>query len=356
MTQTDQHAKNDLRIQKALRVALTLLASYGILVGVGASPVQAYSVTPVRPDLSYWNRSMQADIPFQHGTNISSVDTTDAPPVNDDTSTVWCSNPIGRIITDTLTSNVLAQDLPVNVYLPPCYDGSRFDYPTLYLIQGSGFVQGEWIVDGATRLADLQMSLGMLAPFIIVMPANDLNSGDSGVYINSSGGAGSWEDFIVNDLVPYIDTKYSTWNDRRGRAIGGISRGGYWSLQIAFSHPDLFTVVGGHSPAIASMFLNGVGDGFSMLSMAKSIDSMKTLRIFLDAGDQDEMQPGMLQLAEELLQHGIPYAKSIGTGIHDDRYWSSRMSDYLTFYAADWPMVARTKSQATWQQSFYRFQ
>jgi enterochelin esterase-like enzyme len=240
---------------------------------------------------------------------------------------------------------VLGQELPVQVYLPPCYDGTRYEYPTLYLLQGSGYELGEWVDDGVTRIADLQMSLSILSPFIIVMPANDLNAGDTSKYLDTSYGKGSWEEFIVNELVPMIDQKYSTWKDREGRAIGGISRGGYWSLEIAFSNPDTFASVGGHSPAIAADYLVGVNDDFSMLGYARSIDVLKALRIFIDAGDSDETLHGMQRLAGELDAQQVSYTSSVGIGVHDDQYWSDRISDYLEFYSTIWPKEARTKSR-----------
>lgn len=265
---------------------------------------------------------------------------------------VLCSNPVGQLISDTVKSEILGQELPVQIYLPPCYNGMRYEYPALYLIQGSGYETGEWVDDGIVRIANLQMALAILPPFIIVMPANDLNNGDASCYIDSTGGQGSWEDFIVNELVPRIDQKYSTWKEREGRAIGGISRGGYWSLEIAFTNPDKFSAVGGHSPAIASTYLDGVSDNFSMLSFAKSTDELKQLRISIDAGNNDETLTGMLQLADELDAQKLPYISSIGDGIHNDAYWSSRIDDYMAFYAADWPIQPRNLSRQLGSNSY----
>ncbi|MCL4506500.1 MAG: esterase family protein [Chloroflexi bacterium] len=258
-----------------------------------------------------------------------------------------CANPVGQLITDTINSSILGMPLPVHIFLPPCYDAVDYEYPTLYLIQGSGFEFGEWEQDGVPRVADLQMNLGILPPFIIVMPASDLDRGDGSLYLNSSGGKGSWEDFMVNELLPMIDHKYSAWADRDGRAIGGISRGGYWSLEIGFRYPDKFGAVGGHSPAITSDYLAGVPPGFSILSMAKSINELKTQRIYLDAGNADFTQPGVQQLAAQLDAQQIPYTMNIGEGSHSDDYWSSQVPEYLAFYSADWPRIARGKGSST---------
>ena len=253
-----------------------------------------------------------------------------------------CPEPLGQVVTETLDSQVTVLPITVHVYLPPCYDPQRHAYPTLYLIHGTAFEQGGWLYDGVPRVADVQMSLGVLPPFIIVMPGADMRAGEASKYSWTNRGPGSYEDFIVNELVPYIDEHYSTWASRDGRAIGGISRGGYWAIEIGFAHPDLFSAVGGHSPSVFTQLV-GVPPNFSMLSMARSIDELRTLRIWLDAGDQDWARVDMQKLMGDLDDAGVPYYADVGEGGHEDSYWTSRVPEYLAFYSSDWPRVARIK-------------
>ena len=250
---------------------------------------------------------------------------------------VLCNETAGTIITETIQSKVLNTNLPVQIYLPPCYDKSRYMYPTLYLIQGSAYYIGEWIEDGVTRIADLQINLGILPPFIIVMPASDLDRGNASKYTYSVGGDASWEGFMLNELLPLIESQYGAWPHREGRAIGGISRGAYWSLQLAFANPDKFGIVGAHSPSITSAKLIGVPANFSMLSILKPPNTLENTRIWLDAGNLDWAQAGAMQLSRELDQRGFAHQFSIGQGSHLDEYWASRMSDYLIWYASGWP-------------------
>ncbi len=259
-----------------------------------------------------------------------------------DTSTSSCSQPAGQLITETLDSNVTVVPITVHIYLPPCYDPERYAYPTLYLIHGTAFEQGGWLYDGVPRVADVQMSLGMLPPFIIVMPGADMRAGEASKYSWTNTGPGSYDDFVVNELLPYIDQNYSTWADREGRAIGGISRGGYWSIEIAFAHPDLFSAVGGHSPSVFTQLV-GVPPNFSMLSIARSIDALHNLRIWLDAGDADWAKVDMQKLMGDLDDAGVPYYAEVGEGGHEDSYWTSRVPDYLAFYSASWPRAPRAR-------------
>lgn len=254
-----------------------------------------------------------------------------------------CGSLTGRLVTETVPSAALGVNLPVHVYLPPCYDGERRIYPVIYLFRGTdGY--GNWVRNGLPEVADLQIGLGLLPPFVAVMPATDESSANGGKFRYSSRGDGSWEGFIVNELLPAIESKYSVWQTPAGRAIGGVSRGAYWSIEIAFQRPDLFGIVGGHSPAITSDLLIGTPAGFSMLSMARSIDEIRKQRIHLDAGDRDWAQSGVRKLSGDLSAAGVAYTTSTGQGIHADAYWKSRMTDYLAFYTATWPRIPRPRT------------
>jgi enterochelin esterase-like enzyme len=253
-----------------------------------------------------------------------------------------CPVPTGTLVTETIDSEVTALPITVHIYLPPCYDAQQYEYPTLYLIHGTEFEQGGFIINGLPRVAELQMGVGTLPPFIIVMPGADMRAGDASKYSWTNWGDGSYGDFITRELVPFVDSKYSTWKSKDGRAIGGISRGGYWSVQIGFSHPELFSAVGGHSPSTGTMLVN-MPAGFTMIQTAKSIDDLRTLRIWLDAGSDDWARIDAKNLADELDENGVSFSLSIGQGSHEDGYWISRFTDYLGFYAHDWPRTARAR-------------
>ena len=150
------------------------------------------------------------------------------------------------------------------VYLPPCYDANS-ETAIPWSICCTAF---RWMsVTGWTRAlveaADKLFGSGELPPFIIVMP-----HGDYALYTDTSGGDKSFEDVFVNELIPAIDGRFRTLADAEHRAIGGISRGGVWALEIAFTHPDLFDAVGGHSPALAVN--RAATDDYDPLDLAKS--------------------------------------------------------------------------------------
>lgn len=256
-------------------------------------------------------------------------------------ATAACTTPNGALVTDTLQSRVLGFGLRVHVFLPPCRDPAA-DYPALYLVHGTDAVFGGWVNrQRVDRVAGAMMRSGELPPFIIVMPASDVNRGARSVYSWSNNGKGSFEDVLVGELLPFIERKYGARPAREGRAIGGISRGGYWSLEAGFANPDTFAAVGGHSPSIGT-FLIGMPRGFTgMLYYAKSIDGVKRQRIWLDAGDRDWARADAAKLSRELTAKDIEHTLDIGSGAHADSYWASRVRDYLLFYAAGWRTAPR---------------
>jgi enterochelin esterase-like enzyme len=141
-----------------------------------------------------------------------------------------------------------------------------------------------------------------------------------------------FEHFVVSELIPWIDRHTPAQADRAYRAIGGISLGGFWALEIAFHHPELFDSVGGHSPVVGSP-----GDALSPMSlMASHAADLAKLRIWLDVGDQDGLGPGTAQLAAGLKAAGIPVTFHQWPGGHVEPYWEAHTGDYLAFYAASW--------------------
>lgn len=226
-------------------------------------------------------------------------------------------------------SHILGRDMTYRIYLPPCYDPSNGPYPVLYLLHGYPYNERHWDQLGVDEVADNGIRSGAYPPFIIVMPSGDTE----GIYISTSGGDYSVEGLVVNELIPHIDLTHPTWAAREGRAIGGISRGAVWSLEIGFHNPDTFSIVGAHSAALAVNYPHPVYDP---LVLAKD-PAVQRLRIYLDAGDEDWARGGVQELHQVLEEHGVPHEYVVGEGDHVNDYWSRMLPAYLAFYTAEWP-------------------
>jgi S-formylglutathione hydrolase FrmB len=150
-----------------------------------------------------------------------------------------------RLIDMTVTTPAVAGTLHVDVLLPTNYDPSTH-YPVLYLFHGTAGTASDWANYGQVE----QTTAGL--PLIVVMPDASLNdNGGSWCsnWVDQSAGAANWETFHIDELVPWIDSNLPTIADRQGRAIAGLSMGGFCSTSYAAQFPDLFETVLGFSPA-----------------------------------------------------------------------------------------------------------
>ncbi len=136
-----------------------------------------------------------------------------------------------------------------NIILPRDYATSERRYPVLYLLHGYTDHYPAWV--SYTNIT--QYARGFQQ--IIVMP-----EGDNGFYTNSYADANlSWEDFVILDLIPYVDGHYRTVASRQGRAIAGLSMGGYGALKLGLKYPRMFSAVASMSGAAAAARLRGEG-------------------------------------------------------------------------------------------------
>lgn len=241
-----------------------------------------------------------------------------------------CTETRGQVEQLTYFSQTTGSEEAYRVYLPPCYDfPTQVDqrYPVLYLLHGWPYDDSHWDRLGADEAADVGFQADVLPPFIMIMPR-----GREAPYIRTSGGERSFEGQIVNDLIPHVDATYRTRAEREDRAIGGISRGGVWALEISFLHSGLFAAVGAHSPALSVNLAPQPYDPFYLLGEP----SVGLLRIYLDAGDADWAREGTQALHGALDKQGIAHEFVVHNGAHTNSLWEANMVEYLAFYTASW--------------------
>ena len=238
----------------------------------------------------------------------------------------------------TIPSAALAGQAKVCIYLPRGYS-EKEKYPVLYALHGYGADERTWISNlGAGRTADRLIGEGRIRPLIIVAPYIDDSWG-----LNAPGER--YEDFLCHELIAYVDGHYSTIALRRGRYIGGVSRGGTTALRLAFTHQDLFGKAGGHSPALWAGEVPGVmnlrvypnedlREERDPLRLARARD-LRGLQVYLDCGEQDdrEFQAGCEELDGILRARGIETSLHLGPGAHDVKYWRPMVEEYMLFYA-----------------------
>jgi enterochelin esterase-like enzyme len=241
----------------------------------------------------------------------------------------------GSALEHKFYSSELDREMPYNIYLPPDYTTSTRRYPVLYMLHGLGGQREEWIVYGLFNVIDSEIHTGDIPPMIVVLP-----QGDKGYWVDNADDGPRWGEYLSHDLVNIIDTSYRTLRTPEARAIGGLSMGGYGALYQAFTHPDIFGVVGAHSPSLhvddGSTPLLGIGQEFNLrdpLYLAANMPNLTSLQVWLDSGDEDEWTEQAIALDRVLEQQGIPHTFQEYPGGHDYDYWTQHLIDYLRFYA-----------------------
>ncbi len=214
--------------------------------------------------------------------------------------------------------------MPVVVYLPPCYDQQpERRYPVLYLIHGQNFDERQWVRLGATAVADRLAASGAAPPFVIVMPGERTweQPAETG-----------WDEAFLQVLMPWVEATFRVRNERRYRAIGGLSRGASWAIHLGLSHWQLFGSVGGHSPPV---FWEDVPHIRRWLA---AIPAGQWPRIYLDIGDADQQQIlASARWFEGVLTAGAyPHEWHFNVGRHDEDYWRAHVEEYIRWYAAGW--------------------
>jgi S-formylglutathione hydrolase FrmB len=257
----------------------------------------------------------------------------------------------GRVDCGAVKSTYARANVPYCALLPPSYDrqpNKRF--PVLYLLHGLGDNHQSIINNGIWNLIEGLQEEKKIGEFVIITP----NAGRT-FYVNAKNGRVRYEDFLVREFLPAMESRFRVGRTRSTRAISGISMGGYGALRLAFKHPRLFNAVSAHSPALIQEMPRGAesaglgmfmgtsfGDPFdpaywknnTPFAFARYAD-LKGLRIYFDCGDRDEygFDAGTRALDKLLSARGIPHEAHIYPGGHDPVYFATHFPASMEFHS-----------------------
>jgi S-formylglutathione hydrolase len=160
----------------------------------------------------------------------------------------------GRIAAPSVANNLLSEtaDLPIAVYLPPSYLKSTSRYPTVYFLPGFGDRVGDFIKGSygfsLRRSVDSLVAVGAVKEMILVIATGRNILGGS--FYRNSPVTGNWEDWIVKDVVGYVDSRYRTLAGAASRGLAGHSMGGSGAIDLGMRHPELFGAIYSMSPGL----------------------------------------------------------------------------------------------------------
>ncbi|MBM3127846.1 MAG: hypothetical protein FJ009_04325 [Chloroflexi bacterium] len=255
-------------------------------------------------------------------------------------------------------SAILNEDRKILIYLPPGYaTQTARRYPVLYILHGYGGFNlqntTEWEQWGLKDVAETLMNNGEMPPAIIVQPNGYMDGGAPSYFFNHGPGTDGkrWGDYIWQDVVNYVDKNYRTIPNRASRAIGGFSLGGQGALSLSLSHPEIFSVVGAHSPSFRGAdgsipYINDWNwfNQFDPIWLVKNTNNARELTLWLDvaSGDDKVRECGagsdrcVLAFHDLLVAKNIPHEwRGDWSGSHEGfTYWARHIGDYLRWYSA----------------------
>lgn len=257
----------------------------------------------------------------------------------------------GNVVTDSLESNILGTDVKYNVYLPDGYDSARH-YPVIYLLHGLSDTHEIWIQIGrADWVADELIESGECVPCVIVMPGAGglpLESTWNG-YFNMPGW--NYEDFFFTEFLPAVEKKYNAGGSKGQRAVMGLSMGGGGSVVYCQRHPEMFSScyamsawldnkeseVGFHQERKDCLYYvcKAVRDNsaveFVRNADAAAIERLKTVKWFLNCGDDDSLLSLSVELHNLMLGNGVKCELRVCDGVHNWEYWHNCLRTSLPF-------------------------
>ena len=264
---------------------------------------------------------------------------TTVPVVPTPTTQVYQSINMIEIPAPSLATNMVGQstERTIQVYLPPSYPTSEKAYPVVYYLPGYGdsTMFGIALPGGIDALIES----GQIQEMIIVIASGASKLGGS-FYVNSPV-TGNWEDYIVEDVVRYVDEHFRTLPQSESRGITGHSMGGFGALNIAMHRPDAFSAVYSLSPGLFDE--NG-------LSESQMFNQETTIKSFIDY----EARLASLSLeeaAKKMLPAPDPFTLAYGFAFAPNPDRRPPYFDY-PFIEADGEVVRDEVAWKKWESGF----
>lgn len=264
-------------------------------------------------------------------------------------------------------SEALQRDMSINVMLPRGYEQSDLSYPVLYLCHGLTSNLHEFEYVGVPEY---------LNRFDMIVVTVDVgNSWYVNWVVSEDGEHNNFADHVTKDVIGYVDEHYRTVADRQGRAINGISMGGFGAISLGLANPDLFCSIASHSGALnwatqnRSRIENGEkpwviweqayddsitryrdidvkgysssiertpkGQQFVTVEDVDKVDPYKLIlqipkdqipHIYLDCGTGDRLISSTREFMQILLENNIPFQYGQSDGSHEEDYWGRATS------------------------------
>jgi S-formylglutathione hydrolase FrmB len=256
---------------------------------------------------------------------------------------------VAEVRTTALPSAALGRDVACVAHLPPSYAVGARTYPVVYALHGLFESSRFWERRGLDAILEDLWARKAVPEFVLVVV-----DGGNSFFVNSP--LGRYEDLVTKDMIAYAESTYRVRHERAGRALLGVSMGGYAALRVAVSHPELFSAVATHS----AMLLSGPprpgqgADPYQLAAFARVFGEPPDLALWrandplewatradprvvpalsFDCGDHDRygLAAGHEELHRRLQARGVAHEFALKPGDHGYEYVRSVLPSSLAF-------------------------
>ena len=234
----------------------------------------------------------------------------------------------GKIDSIQYKSKTVGTTRKALIYTPPGFS-KKEKYPVLYLLHGIGGDEKEWLNGGNPQvILDNLYAEDKLEPMIVVMPngraMEDDRAGGNIFAPEKVEAFATFEQDLLNDLIPFVEKKYPVLADREHRAIAGLSMGGGQSLNFGLGNLDMFAWVGGFSSAPNTLPTQEL-----LPDPEEAKEKLKLL--WISCGVDDGLITFSQRTHEYLFQHDVPHIYYLEPGGHDFKVWKNGLYMFSQF-------------------------
>lgn len=246
-----------------------------------------------------------------------------------------------------LKSAMLGRTISYRILYPVRYEypeNREKRFPVLYLLHGITGHSSNWLENTRVALYATHYDL-----FIVMV------EGNNGWYTDSATvPADKYESYILQELIPDVEKQFRVSSERDGRAIAGLSMGGYGAIKFALKHPDMFALAASMSGAleaaswtdkeikdpgeIRDSLLQTFGPAESptrksndLYKLARAMSASKTQLpyLYLDCGTEDFLFSNSRDFAKLLVELKIPHEYRQLPGRHEWPYWDNQVQEIM---------------------------
>ena len=245
--------------------------------------------------------------------------------------------PRGEVRTVWYYSKVDESWRPLMVYTPAGYNEGRQSYPVVYIQHGGGEDHRGWMEQGRTaQIMDNLIAAGKAVPMIVVSSNSNVRSRNGGF-----GGGYSWQGMqsfrseLIGNVIPFVESHYRVIQDRKSRAMCGLSMGGGQSFYIGLRSPEVFANVG-----VFSTGMFGGIQGASNFDLEAEVPGMLTDTnkfneqldvFFVSCGEQDPRIDYTRNIVKKMRDGGVEVRFNSYPGDHEWQVWRKSLHEFAQY-------------------------